>query len=116
MKQPYKNPEDRRVAALIASGSEGRPVYDWWHFDQVKNVSAEKTAHPCPVPLALMARIIQVTPYDGPVIDPFAGSGTTLRAAKDLGIRAVGYELDERWLPVAAARMAQETLGLEAVG
>lgn len=113
VKQPYKNPEDKRVAALIAAGSEGRPVYDWWHFDQVKNVSAEKTEHPCPVPEALMRRILTVTPAE-PVIDPFAGSGTTLRAAKDIGRRAIGFELDERWLPVAAARLRQEVLGLTA--
>jgi len=113
VKQPYKNPTDKRVAALIESGSDGRPVYDWWHFDQVKNVSADKTAHPCPVPRPLVRRILEVTPA-ALVLDPFTGSGTTLRAAKDIGREAIGYETDERWVSIAARVLGQEVLGLTA--
>lgn len=113
VRQPYKNPTDRRVAALIASGSEGPPVYDWWHIDQVKNVSDEKLGHPCQVPLDLMGRIVAVTPADV-IIDPFAGSGTTLRAAKDAGRQAVGFEMDESYCEMAALRLSQEVLGLSA--
>jgi len=108
--QPYKNPKDPRIAALIAEG-KGRALYDWWHIDQVKNVSAEKMAHPCQVPLELMRRILLVTPSDL-VIDPFAGSGTTLRAAKDIGRRAVGVEMDEAYCELIAERLSQEVLGL----
>lgn len=113
VRQPYKNPTDRRVAALIAAGYEGPPVYDWWHIDQVKNVSDEKTGHPCQVPLELMRRLVAVTPATT-IVDPFAGSGTTLRAAKDAGIPAIGFEMDESYCEIAATRLSQEVLGLSA--
>jgi hypothetical protein len=111
--QAYKNPTDKRVAARIARGDEAR-LYDWWHIEQVKNVSADKTEHPCQIPMALMMRILRVTPFDGPVIDPFCGSGTTLVAAQAFGRQAIGIESSEEYCEIAAYRLRQPSLELAA--
>ena len=65
--------------------------------------------HPAPFPLKLATTAIGSTAA-ATVLDPFAGSGTTLRAAKDLGRKAIGVELNERFCEIAAKRLGQEVL------
>lgn len=69
--------------------------------------------HPTQKPLALMRWCIGLAGSVQTILDPFAGSGTTGRAAKDLGRKAVLIEREERTCEIAASRMAQEVLPLE---
>jgi hypothetical protein len=67
--------------------------------------------HPNQKPIAVMSRLIQMM-ADGTVLDPFMGSGTTLVAAKSLGRKSIGIEIEERYCEIAAQRCSQEILGL----
>lgn len=72
----------------------------------------EPRQHPTQKPLALMLWCISLAGDVQTILDPFMGSGTTLRAAKDLGKKAVGIEREEKYCEIAARRMQQEVLAL----
>lgn len=73
-------------------------------------VGVHKHGHPTEKPLALMRWCIEVANATGTILDPFAGSGTTGRACKDLGRRCILIEIEERYVEIAAGRLEQEVL------
>ena len=105
VRQPYKNPNDKRILERIKKGATGAKLYDWWNINQVKNVSKEKTEHPCQMPLEVMQNIIGVTPQNFTIVDCFMGSGTTGVACKNLNRRFIGVEMDDKYFQIAKERM-----------
>lgn len=79
---------------------------DIWRFPP----DVADRGHPCPFPLGIPAMAIETAGFTGPVLDPFMGSGTTLRAAKNAGVQSTGIDRSERYCEIAAKRLAQEVL------
>jgi site-specific DNA-methyltransferase (adenine-specific) len=86
-----------RLKSKAASGAG-----DVWRVHQEAN-----TIHPAPFPLAIPAQAIETTAPQL-VLDPFAGSGTTLRAASDRGVKSIGIEMSERYCELIAKRLSQQ--------
>ncbi len=73
-----------------------------------------RTGHPHTKPIDLMIQLLEACP-PGVIADPFAGSGSTLVAAKQMGRRAIGVEINERDCEMAARRLAQGVLPLSGI-
>jgi site-specific DNA-methyltransferase (adenine-specific) len=92
----------------LVDGKGGRPN----SFADIQP-NPEKIDHPCPKPLSWMRWAVARASREGEtILDPFAGSGTTLLAAKQLGRRAIGIEIEERYAEIAADRLSQDVLPL----
>ncbi len=104
LKQPYKNPTDKRIAKRISEGKSARG-YDWWNINQVKNVSKSKSSHPCQMPVEVMENIIKLLPEDKLIVDPFAGSGTTGVACKNLSRNFILIEKEPEYIKIINERL-----------
>lgn len=103
---PYRNPTDKRVKGRIAGGSPGRTPDDVFEFNIVKNVNKDKTAHPCQLPVALVATFVLASSGPGDVVlDPFGGSFTTAVAAKMHGRNSISFELDAEFCDAGKQRL-----------
>ncbi len=77
-------------------------------------LATEGKIHPTQKPLPLMIWCIRKADVPATILDPFMGSGTTLRAAKDCGCKAVGIEIEEKYCEVAAKRLEQGVFSFDA--
>lgn len=111
VKQPYKNPNDKRIIERIKQGKTGCKLYDWWNINQVKNVSKDKTGHPCQMPVEVMKNIIGILPEDYIILDPFMGSGTTGVACWELNRNFIGCEIDQEYYEIAKQRLLNLSRG-----
>ena len=96
----YRHESIYVTAGFVRTNNAAVSIIEAWP-DQADHIHAK--------PQALMLRLIAAAP-PGTIADPFAGSGSTLVAAKQLGRRAIGVELEERYCEIAARRLAQDTL------
>ncbi len=106
----------RDIEAIYFSGKfDNRPVQRSSVFRSTLTATGPHTQryrHPHAKPVDLMRNLLELLPNDFVIVDPFAGSGSTLQAAKDLGRRAIGVELDEQHCETIVGRLAQEVLPL----
>jgi DNA modification methylase len=110
VKQPYKNLNDKRIIELIENGNEGTSIYDWWEYQQVKNVSEDKTEHPCQIPVKVFENIILTTSNENNIVlDPFMGGGSLAVACEKNNRNWIGCEISEKYCEIAAKRIEQFT-------
>lgn len=103
---PYITKNDKRLPV-----GGGRNPTDVWYFDRVNNMTKKKLSlsHPTIYPLPMIVRIVKMATNPGDtVLDPFAGSGTSLVAAKIMGRNGIGFEIDGRYEEECMRRLETE--------
>ena len=111
------------VGMQVWGNLDSQPIFYYGKNPSLKNLGKplsfvlteqpEKNGHPCVKPLGIWKKIMVACSLAGQtILDPFMGSGTTLRAAKDLGRKCIGIEIEEKYCEIAVRRLQQEVLPL----
>lgn len=106
---PYKNPTDRRIRARIAQGHTGRMPYSWFYFDLVKNVSKDKTLHPCQLPKLMVEMLVKsCTKQDDSVFILFGGSGNEIVLCQELKRQWLSCEINKKYYDMIQDRLQNQ--------
>jgi site-specific DNA-methyltransferase (adenine-specific) len=98
---------DERGSIIYGGDKRGVPLSDVWEIPFLNPKAKERTGYPTQKPILLLERIIEIcTDVGDLVLDPFCGSGTTLVAAKLLGISSIGIDISEEAVGLAERRLS----------
>ena len=104
--QPYQNPTDSRIRERIRQGHKGRMPYSWLNFNLVKNVSRQKTSHPCQIPEGLSELLIKSCTVPGDTVFVlFGGSGSEVVQARNLGRNFLTCDLQPQYCEMIESRL-----------
>lgn len=104
--QPYQNPTDKRIKENIKKGSKGRMPYSWLNYNLVKNVSKDKTFHPCQIPQKLSKVLINsCTQPKDKVLILFSGSGNDVMSALESQRKATAIDIDKKYCDLIKERI-----------
>lgn len=98
---------------IVHAYQSGRLFGEYQHKSRfiIHPIEKNDIDHPCVKPLTVISKLVYLGTQELElIIDPFMGSGTTLRAAKDLGRKSIGIEIEERYCEIAAKRLSQQVL------
>jgi len=112
---PFRGGWSDQFEIALAIGKPSQCVPDLWKGIRLKGEGyffrEETYGHPGYTPKPIFDRAITLlSPVNGIILDPFCGTGTSLRSAKDLSRKAIGIEIEERYCHIAAERMRQGVL------
>jgi DNA modification methylase len=106
---PFGNAHEE-IYCLGKQGWTGNREASVINVQMLMSADANRPDHPTPKPIGLMEKLVSKTV--GTIADPFAGSGATLIAARNLGRRAIGVELEEKYCELISTRLSQEAFDL----
>jgi len=113
----FKSDGRRARSVTTSQASQGVPLGDVWDIGVIAPISKERTGYPTQKPEALLGRVVRALSDENDVVlDPYAGSGTTLAVAAQLGRRFVGIDASDVAVKTALGRLERAGVPLSSVG